>query len=345
MTIWLAHGVFLIWFHRRRPKRLLRWIPAHAAVTLLVLPWMLFSLRGAVTWSQETRYTAQQLGGWFKAAHVAMALSVGETVHPLNVAVVVPAAAGFGTALLAGVAAARRRRIVPALLLSQAAVVFGVGMYFAAAAPKHLTILLPAWLGLAALGISQMRAGWRMLCAGLITVTMGASLFNYFSGREFTDADMVTPWRDIVGTVRRNLAPDDVVIVGYRPDAGARDMFDHYYRPGTPTRHLDFADWRSDLASVARGRGRIWLLLHDGDPWREIERWMRQAGWRFAVIPFQEEEHTLRGLREWLAARGEHRSLAAWLAAVGGYAGRHRSPLYRLYLITPRHEAQPSAPF
>lgn len=344
VALWASQAVFLAWFYRRRPRRLLPWLPALGAVALMILPWMSFSLKGAVAWSQETHYTAQQLGRWFKAGHLALSLTIGETVHPLNVAVVAPAAVGFGIAFVSGcLAAARRRRLLPMLLLVQVGFTCVTAMYFAAAAAKHLTILLPAWFGLAAVGMSGLRGQVRFLCTGLVSVAMVVSLANYFSGREFTDADMVTPWREMANAVTRQMRPGDTVMVGYRPDAGARDMFDRYFRPATPTRRLDFARWDADLTSAAAGAGRIWLLLHDGDPHAEIEQWLRRHGWSFRVFAFQDEEHTLEGLREWMSARREGMPLLSWLGALPRYASRHHSPLYRLYLVTPRRERAGSA--
>ena len=61
-SLWMAQGIFLLWFHRRRLRRLAPWVVANLAVAALLAPWMWYSLRGAVTWGTQTQYTAQQLG-------------------------------------------------------------------------------------------------------------------------------------------------------------------------------------------------------------------------------------------------------------------------------------------
>ena len=339
-TLWLAQGLFLLWFMRKRWRRLRPWIGAHAAVGLLILPWMLYSAWGAITWSEETTYTAQQMGRLFKLAHVTMALCVGETVHPLNFKVVLPAAVGFGAALLMGLRhAVRRRRSIAAFLAVQVFMVFGVALYFGAAAPKHLIIMLPAWLGLCAIGIAQSRKPVvRVAATGLIVLTMTASLFNYFTDRQFTDADMVTPWREITAAIEDQdgdaSRPEDIFI-GYQMDRGAYDMFRRYYRGGAPVHYVDFEAWRGQLRRHL-DEGPVWLLLHKGDPVEEIESWLAERYVTVSFIPFQMEEHTLKGLHEWRRARGRQDDVFSWLATLPGYARKYRSPLYRLYYVEPQ---------
>ena len=389
-SVWMAQALFLLWFYlpavapgplkrwrgqmakagRRRLRRIGYWLFANVAVAALLAPWMLFNVRNAVVWSVETKYTPQQLGTWAKACYLALTLCLGETVHPLNLWVVLPAFLGFGAAMAFGILRVLRRRglvrrspwmpkpwrrrlgeggRLGLFLLIQLVVLFVAGLCFAAVAPKHLTILLPAWCGLLAIGIFRFRMPrndrglkpvpqspgkphslWRRLqpatlplcglstwiCGGFMLATTAASLFNYFTNRQFADADMVTPWREIAATIERSSGPHDVIIVGYRPDRGMYYMFRRYYRGKLEVQYLDFSDWRGYLSRSGRG-GAIWLLLHDGDPWRDIERWLGERKLAFEMIPFQEEEHTLKWLRAGLRERE-----------------KYRSPLYRLYRIS-----------
>jgi hypothetical protein len=135
---------------------------------------------------------------------------------------------------------------------------------------------------------------------------------------------MVTPWRDIAGVIERDAAPGDPVLIGYQPDRGVYDIFFHYYRrrdrPLNAER-VDFVDWRKQLGEATRANRTVWLLLHDDDPWQEVEPWLRGKGAQFTMQPFQQEEHTLARLR------------AGW----GAQAAAFTSPLYRLYRITPRN--------
>ncbi len=350
----LGQGIFLLWFFRRRPSRLAPWVAAFLAIGLLLAPWMLPNARGAVAWGSETTYTARQFGLAAKACYLPMTFCLGETVNPLNLWVVIPAFLVFGIAGVYGaVRTIRSRRAacaVPArrgvacyapttacafgvtayapgfrrpmmlFLLLQIAAVYGFGLCFSAAAPKHLLVIVPAWLTFLAISLGAMRKRRvAVTLAGVMLIVSAVSLFNYFTNRQFADADMVTPWRQIAGVIERGAAPGDPVLIGYRPDRGVYDIFHRYYR-GRPlhSEHVDFGDWQRQFADALRTHRTVWLLLHDGDPWQEMEAWLCEQGTQFTLLPFQEEEHTLARLR------------AGW----GAGAKEFTSPLYRLYRIS-----------
>ncbi len=337
-TLVLAHGLWILWsfrrrilrrrIRRRRIRRTLRrqhnastqlaaWLIAAMAILVLVVPWMAFNAAEAVTWSQDTPYRAQQMGAMIKLLYVPFTFALGETVNPLHLLVVVPAFAIFLVVVAAGIRRANRGG--GAFILFQLALVLGLGLFFRAAAPKHMMIVLPAFAVLLALGIERLRLrGVGAVFLTGIVIVSAVSLTHYFSGDEFHDADMVTPWREITGHVAANQHRDDGLLIGYRGDADTWRMFRRYYGGGPPSAGLfePAADWQGRLSSAMKSRARAWLLLHHLDPVADIEAWLMAQGCSFVTSPFQEEEHTLQGLREgW---RNAH---------------KYRSPLYTLYLI------------
>ena len=297
VSLWIAQGVFLLWFYRRRLRRLAPWVAANLAVAALLAPWMWYSAVGAMTWGSQTQYTAQQLGTLAKICYLPLTLCLGETVNPLNFPVVLPALIGFGAAIFGGIVAVlARRRSMAVLLFIQVAVVFLSSLAFSAIGAKHLTILLPAWCGLIAIGLLSLRAKWLAgLCGILILATVTASQFNYFTNRQFADADMVTPWREIAATVEDLEKPGDALIIGYHPDQGVYEIFRRYYRGKLKPQYLDFTDWQRQLTQELRSHRGVWILLHDSDPYDKIEALM---GTRppaiYSVTPFQMREHTLK---------------------------------------------------
>jgi hypothetical protein len=296
------------------------WVAVNAVILALVAAWAFRNFTLALRWSAETQYTAGQLGRLVKACYLALTFCLGETVNPLNLWVVIPAFLGFGVAMGLGLLkTASRRRSMAVFLFLQAATVCLSGIFLGAAAPKHLVILLPAWCGLLALGVVGGRKFLSVPAAALILLTTFASLFNYFTDRQFADADMVTPWREMAAAVERSESSNDAIEIGYQMDRGAYDMFRRYYRGRLQPQYVKFADWRGDLEGLRRTHPRVILLLHDGDPWEDIETWLKQSGARFTVTPFQMEEHTIKELREGF-----------------GSIGKYRTPLYRLYVIEAR---------
>ena len=330
-SILVAQGLLVLWFYRKRLRRLARWVAAYACIGLLLLPWMIFSLGGAAVWGAETNYTAVQYGIAAKACYLPLTLCLGETVHPLNLYVIIPAFIGFAAAAVSGlVRTVKRRHRIAILLLIQVVVTCALALLFSAAAPKHLTIMLPALAGLVAVGLAGMRHKWPAFGLGiLIFATAAASDFNYFAGREFHDADMVTPWRKMAAIIKNGEHhSSDVLLIGYRPDPGAYDMFRRYYRAGGGKldasylfahKEKEYPDiWKEPLERALRRGRTVWLLLHHGDPWKDVEAWLAENRYRFDPTLFQQEEHTLKGLRE------------GWNAV-----GKYSSHLYRLYRIEP----------
>jgi len=295
--------VFAAWFHRRKPMRILIWAAAAVAVGMLVAPWLAESLISAARWSQETTYTAQQAGAVAKAPYLLFVAALGETVHPLNFWVVAPAVAGFG---LCAVGALRqwRRKGFQFLLFQLAAVAVGA-LVFRATAPKHMLVAAPAFAAVIAAGALVWRPRW--LRATAIALALGAqtvSVVNYFAGREFHDADMVTPWREIVAAIAWQERDGDALLIGYQGDKDVWRMFMRYYTGRLKPVWIDFADWRVDLKRRLAGRQRAWLLLHEGDPQAVMTAWLTAQGYTVRKHGFQMEEHTLRGLREgWDRAR------------------------------------------
>ncbi len=325
VSLWIAQGIFLLWFHRRRLRRLAPWVTANLAVAALIAPWMWYSAVGAMTWGSQTQYTAQQLGTLAKICYLPLTLCLGETVNPLNIPIVLPALIGFGVAVFAGIATAlARRRSLAVLLFIQVAVVFLSSLAFSAIGAKHLTILLPAWFGLIAIGLLSLRAKWLgWLCGLLILATVTASQFNYFTNRQFADADMVTPWREIAATVERSERPGEALIIGYHPDRGVYDVFRRYYHGKLKPQYLDFADWEGQLTQELRSHRGVWILLHDSDPYDKIEALVgsgRPAMYR--VTPFQMREHTLKRIE------------AGYIfGAPDDMKRMFETPLYRLYYV------------
>jgi len=324
VSLWAAQVIFLVRFHRRRLRRLAPWVVANLAVAVLIAPWMWYSARGAVTWGAQTQYTAQQLGGWAKACYLPLTLCLGETVNPLNFPVVLPALIAFGLAAASGIVSVfARRRSLAALLFIQVAAVFAASLAFSALGAKHLTILLPAWCGLIAIGLISLRAKWLgRLCGILILATTIASQVNYFTNRQFADADMVTPWREIAATVEASERSADALIIGYHPDRGVYDIFRRYYRGKLTPEYLDFSDWQAQLTRELRGHRGAWILLHDSDPYDKIEAWINFQRCGFSLTPFQMREHTLARLK------------AGFIFGAPDDMKRiFETPLYRLYYV------------
>lgn len=320
-AIVIAQNVFCFAMLWRERRRLAGWIVAQACVGVLFAPWILFSGKGAVIFADVVPYAASALGPGPKAAYLAFAVCAGETVNPVNWWIVAPAFVGFGGAFIAGtIRLVRHVRSLAVFAITPAILAFAVAMLFAAGSPKHLSVMLPPMMIILAVGIIRARPVWLgWVFGGLIFATGCVSIFNYYTGREFADASMATPWRQIAETAQKNESANDSVFIGWRTFKDGfgndKDLFARYYRGSAPVAFLWEGHWQSQVtAAVAKG-GHAWLLIHRDEPREQIEAWLKGQHYVVQQTPFQEEEETLRWLKQ------------------GGPRENYRSYLYKLYQV------------
>ena len=316
----VAHNVLFLARHLGPPRRRLwPWAAAQVAVVLLFSPWLAANFATAARASAAQQYYASQAGPLMKLPYFFFVFSLGWTVYPLNWRLVAPGALLYGWAFLRGSLGARRGD--RAQSVRTALVLFGVplltGILIPACSPKHQVPVVSAYVFVVLCAIAGLRRRW--LRYGLITCILAldaASLTNYFRNREYTDIDVVIPWKDMVAVVQEHSCPGDGIVLGYNPEP-----FEWYYRGRLPVYRFgdeDFAD-RGRCDEVLRGHGRLWLLLFKDDPRAEMEAWMRQSGRVLLEREYQYEEETLRGLR-----RGFR------------HVHAYRDHYYKLYLVQAR---------
>ena len=133
------------------------------------------------------------------------------TVDRLVIAVV------FGTFLVAAVRCARRDRSTGLFLAAPIACTLVPALWFAAAAPKHLMVVLPPLTILLAMGLVRVKAKW--LAVGLAGMMAGPCLYgdvNYFARREFADASMIVPWPEMARVAKQWSGEGDTILIGWR---------------------------------------------------------------------------------------------------------------------------------
>jgi hypothetical protein len=197
--------------------------------------------------------------------------------------------------------------------------------------------MLPALVLVLAVGIVQSKPAWlapKPWCAlgwvfGVFVFgTMIFSMFNYFGGREFADASMATPWREIVARAEEKEKAGDEVYIGWRTieDRFGSDkaLFQRYYHGKAKVEYLSSEDWQNQIEAAIKRGSRVWLLLHRDEPRNEIEAWLTRRNYATVQFPFQYDEETLRRLKE------------------GGPRENYRSYLYKLYEVQgePREPTQ-----
>ena len=337
-----AHNLIFFAHHlRSAPRRLWAWLAGQVVVGLLFLPWLLANLATTVEASSGQLYYASQGGLLVKLPYFFFVFSLGWTVNPLCWPIVAPAVFVFGWTFLRGTVAVRRGSQVRAARTALA--IFGlpllVGWFVPACSPKHQLPGLPAYAFVVLCGISAVRQRWlRSALLAAIIMLDAAALMNYFRNQQYTDIDVVVPWRDLVAVVEEYSAEGDAIVLGYNPapflwyyegdlpvyrfvnnDLADRTRYHRFQRHHGQS-WLTFGD-RDNVDPAAcdrllREHGRLWLMLFKDDPRDEMEAWMKRAGRVVIERAYQFEEETLRGLREGLQ-----------------HIHKYRTHYYKLYLV------------
>lgn len=318
----LGQNVFMLVTYGRDRRAVLRWILMQAVVGVLFAPWLWFSFLGATRFAGEAAYTPHQLGSAAKVAYLAFALCVGETVHPLNGLAVVTAFLGFfGTFVFAAIRCVKRDRSTGLFLAAPIACTLIPALFFAAVAPKHLMLILPLLAILLAIGLVRVKAKW--LAVALAGMMAGPCLYgdvNYFARREFADASMVVPWRDMARIATQWSGEGGTVFIGWRTlgerFGSDKALFERYCGEtrGVHIAYLSPDGWRAQVADALADRGRVALLLHRAEPRREIVVWLAAQG-AVQAHPFLYDEETLLRMKE------------------GGDADSRSSHVFVLYLV------------
>lgn len=300
----IAHNLFICWVLRDEKKRLFAWLKTQGIMALVFAPWFIISVAGALRFASGAPYAPHQAGFLAKAIYLAFAMCAGETISPLNFPAVAAAGLGFGAAGISGFARLLKRdRRQAWFILPVITIIYGVGLFFAAASPKHLAVMLPALILFLAIGIAYMRPRW--LRAITLLLVLGVSIYsvlNYFSGVHFADASMVAPWREMSEFIEQREEGNELIYVGWRTkqDRFGTDkaLFARYYEGDCELRFLSAEDWNRQIDEAAQSDGRVWLITYRDEPWEEIKRTAQEAGHKVEVYPFQKEEEILRRLAE-----------------------------------------------
>ena len=348
VTLLLVYTHYYAWFTilsqtiylfttRARHKHLLKtWFFLQAMLVILLLPWVLGNLDYLLHGEDAPRtYYASMFGHWVKVLFTLFVLSLGLTVHPWNLKIVIPAVIGFSSAFILGMRSLLQWRTSHInghlLILFLFLIPFSIEVFIPVCAPRQILGSLPFFYAIIGMGIFKINRTWiRTVVCALILLVCLFSLQNYFTDRQFVDADMVTPW-DKIGQDIAGSAYDTDTIVLLTTYSG---NFYHYYRgPAKVIYQLPhFASRKypelyreefvirelqgyEDFKSIVGDSQRTWVLVAEGCGMsKSAEDWLIDENAR-VVGNYQLEEHTLRGLRESWASRHKYRSY-----------------LYRLYL-------------
>ncbi|MFH1904417.1 MAG: glycosyltransferase family 39 protein [bacterium] len=291
----IAQAIFVLVYKR---DKLRLWIMTNAIIFIFFLPWIAlnlwFRLKGE--WgSVLATYASSTFGYFIKAAYFFYSFTLGQTVYPFNLYIVVPLLVVFSIVFIYGVIyLLREHGQYKKIILFWLFIPFIIGLFMPACAPRQLLLILPAFCVILAAGIVRMRYKWgRWIVGAVIILTFAYSNYNYFTNRQYFDVDMVTPWRAITDEITVNEQKDDVVLLGR-----LMECFPLYYRGNLPIYRINPFDKPEQIKKYGEKHKRLWILLHSERPRENFEQWMRENGEIILTKKYLYEEDTAKGLKE-----------------------------------------------
>ncbi|MBU0478823.1 hypothetical protein KKC91_09695, partial [bacterium] len=263
---------------------------------ILFLPWMTINLlfRSKGYWGNYQPYTSSTFGYFIKTAYFFYNFTLGQTVYPFNLYIVVPLLATFIIFIYGVIYLLREHNQYKKIILFWLFIPFIIGMFLPLYAPRQLLVSLPAFCLILATGIVRMRYSWlKWIVGAVIILACAYSNYNYFTNRQYFDVDMVTPWREIAKDVSKKEDTSDAVIMGRLMEG-----FPHYYRGTLPIYRIDSFDSPGQIRKYGEKHKRLWILLHSERPRENFEQWMEKNGEIILTKKYLYEENSLKGLRE-----------------------------------------------
>lgn len=265
-------NIFILFERRRYREIVKRWWLIQSLIIILplflrFLP-SIYRFRDLIYFVRYRIPYSLPFSSWVNIPYTFFAFSLGETVMPWNLYIVIPAAFIFGSCFILGWYSIRANK---EKLLS-------MGLYFVFPLlviaffnnfwPKYLLPILPAYYLIISIGILRLKnIKIKTFLVLSIALLSSYSLFNYYTNSHFHNMNYVEPYRELMQYIKKNSYKDDGLICSYNP------CLSHYYQvEGLGLRRyyfLDFIDKEKEdkplvsssaLQQIKKLHPRIWII-------------------------------------------------------------------------------------
>jgi uncharacterized membrane protein len=271
-----AHFICLLLNFRREkdPAKLIYLLVCLIIAGLLIMPLyakMLWSgLSVMRTPNVDLPYTVFPI--YLRAALFFFAFSLGETIAPWNLFVVIPAVLIFGGLFLWALRDWRDERIGFLLVLTLFPILFSL-FFIKLAMPKYMMICLPFYLLLIAYSLAKIKKQVvYCLILFLLFVTESVSVANYFTLNEYHNSNQIEPWRRVSSEITRNHRNGDMILttnyfIVYRLSQYYVNIIDNNDYPVICLQKEDYSSNINDIqkAISSINAPRIWFVTHIAD--------------------------------------------------------------------------------
>lgn len=175
------------------------------------LPSFLFHLDLWGMGKEPTKFPSV-FGLWIKPLYLFFAYSLGQTVMPWNLVIIIPGTSIFSLLFFWGLKTMNPSRETLIFFLIMLCLPVALTFFISDPMPRYLAFLCPVYLLTIGKSISELpRAAWQIITVLLITFLSGYSLHNYYLGREFHIMANIDPWREAGNYLKENVKQNDII--------------------------------------------------------------------------------------------------------------------------------------
>lgn len=256
----IAQAIYLIYcyFSQKDLRPFFVVFVAQMVAIALILPFYirLFILNYAASMSNNADLAFSVFPIYLKPFLFFFVLTLGETVAPWNLGIVIPAIVLFTYILFSPVKYYKEKAMVYMLVLCLVPIC--IASCLKPTMPKYLIISLPYYLGIMGYLIyikknALIRYLLLIICLGLFSL----SIINYYSRVEYHNSNQIEPWKEIAKQIKANYKAGDRVVasnkyISYR-------ILNYYLNTiGHNNFNLSFLAKNLDISKAKR----LWYVSH-----------------------------------------------------------------------------------
>lgn len=139
-------------------------------------------------------------------------LTLGETLAPWNLFVVVPAGMIYGLLFIKPIVSIKNKYIMYSYIICLLPVIISV-LFLKPSMPKYLITCLPFYLIIIGHSILTIRLFWARMCIiSLLAFLALFPVYNYYHLIDYHNSNQIEPWRDAAAFVEKQYRKGDVVL-------------------------------------------------------------------------------------------------------------------------------------
>lgn len=303
-TVLIGGSHFLLNWRRFRKHRLF-FLYTLLAIFLFFSPWLAlltWVLKGGGTQPFSRALHITYAGRLLKSAYIPFLFSLGGSVAPWALGVVIPAIVVFGGLLIRGVFSKKDRSSgLQFLLIMLLVPPFILIPFVPHVKAAHLLVLSTAYYLILGKGVLSFRAlGFRATSLAAICLLFAISLYHYErqDSLHIHRTDTIVPWKKVDEIIKRDGMEGDLILFNHPEHLS---IFKYYYKGDLETIPIVQSDLEGEIYRKIEGYDRAWLVLKDSQNQKErtaLVRWMDSHYYLVSEKKYLKNHRVIAGLMD-----------------------------------------------